>query len=235
MKKKALFAVLCVQFLCVSAIFCQTAVIREISGTVELKQAEQTSFVQAKVGDEIAQNTIVSTGFRSTALIEVGSTMITVRPLTRLSFAEIRSASGTETINVGLQVGRVKVDVNPPSGTKTSMSVRGPNATASVRGTSFEFDTKNLSVESGIVAFRGNRGSVMLIPSGSSSDITSNDTAEDPIKTDALDLVPKTTVSVIFGGNDESSSDSFNNSSNSLPSDLLADTPVDVIITLNFD
>ncbi len=128
MKKTVLCLVLCVQFLCSAAVFAQTAVIKELSGTVELKQAGQTDFVPAKVGDEVAQSTIVSTGFRSTALIEVGSSVITVRPLTRLSLAEIASAPGTETINVNLQIGRVKVDVNPPLGTRTSMSIRSDSS-----------------------------------------------------------------------------------------------------------
>ncbi len=189
MKKTVLCLVLCVQFLCSAAVFAQTAVIKELSGTVELKQAGQTDFVPAKVGDEVAQSTIVSTGFKSTALIEAGSSVITVRPLTRLSLAEISSASGTETINVSLQTGRVRVDVNPPLGTRTTMSVRGPNATASVRGTSFEFDTRNLTVESGVVAFQGSRGAVMLVGAGSSSVINNDGKVTDPIETNDFSQV----------------------------------------------
>ncbi len=191
MKKICVFVCL---LLCAAAVFGQNAVIRELSGTVELKHAGQTVFTAAKIGDEVAQSTVVSTGFRSTALIEVGSSVITVRPLTRLSLAEIASAPGTETINVNLQIGRVKVDVNPPLGTRTSMSVRGPNATASVRGTSFEFDTKNLTVESGVVAFQGNAGGVMLVGAGSTSNISTDGKAADPIEMDARGLFPNDVV-----------------------------------------
>ncbi len=190
MKKTVFCLILCVQVLCSAAVFAQTAVIKELSGTVELKQAGQTAFVPAKIGDEVAQSTIVSTGFKSTALIEAGSSVITVRPLTRLSLAEISSASGTETINVSLQTGRVRVDVNPPLGTRTTMSVRGPNATASVRGTSFEFDTRNLTVESGVVAFQGSKGGVMLVGAGSTSTISNDGKTADPIETDVLALTP---------------------------------------------
>jgi hypothetical protein len=144
----------------------QSGVIRELTGEVELKPAGTTAFVAARAGDEVAPNTIVSTGFKSTAVIAVGSSVITVRPLTRLSLAEIQSSSGTETTNDSLQTGRVRVDVNPPAGTKADFTVQGPTATASVRGTSFEFDTVNLAVSEGRVAFSGASGLVTMVNAG---------------------------------------------------------------------
>ena len=168
----------------------RSGTIRELSGTVELKQAGQIRFVPAKTGDAVAQDTIISTGLKSTALIAVGSTIITVRPLTRLSLSEISSAAGTETINVNLQAGRVRVDVNPPAGTRASMSVQSPNATASVRGTSFDFDTKVVRVTEGTVAFKANRGKVMLVNAGDTSQIAEREKALDPIETKAAELQP---------------------------------------------
>jgi len=137
-------------------LFAQNGVIKELSGTVELKPAGTSDFIPAKAGDPVAKDTIVSTGFKSSALIQMGSSLITARPLTRLSLAELSSSGGTEVINVSLQTGRVRVDVDPPAGTRTSMAVRGPSATASVRGTSFEFDTYSLNVLKGKVAFYPN-------------------------------------------------------------------------------
>ena len=55
----------------------------------------------------LSEDTIISTGFKSSALIRAGSSVITVRPLTRLALAEIISAAGTENINVNLQAGRI--------------------------------------------------------------------------------------------------------------------------------
>ena len=127
-------------------LFAQSGTIREISGTVELKHAGTSDFVAASIGDRVNQDTVISTGFRSTALVEVGSTVIAVRPLTKLSLTEISSSGGAENLNVSLQTGRVRVDVNPPAGTRASMTVSGPSATASVRGTSFSFDGRNVSV-----------------------------------------------------------------------------------------
>jgi hypothetical protein len=146
-------------------------VIRELTGDVEIKSAGKSAFVTARAGDKVAQDTIISTGFKSTAVIEVGSSVITVRPLTRLSLSEIQSSSGTETTSVGLQTGRVRVDVKPPAGTKANFTVQGPNATASVRGTSFEFDTVKIAVNEGTVAFSGTSGPKSLVKAGGSLSI----------------------------------------------------------------
>ena len=156
--------------------FAQTSgagVIREISGTVELKAPGAANFVAANIGDQVNQETVISTGFRSTALVELGgSTVIAVRPLTRLTLTEITAAEGTETLNVNLQAGRVRVDVHPPAGTRASMSVSSPQATASVRGTTFWFDGANVSVGDGAVDFSGTSGNIpMPVSAGSVSSV----------------------------------------------------------------
>jgi len=163
-------------------VFAQKGTIRELSGTVELKNPGAANYVSAKIGDMVNQETVVSTGFKSTTLIQVGSALLTVRPLTRLTLTEINASSGAETLNVNLHAGRVRVDVNPPVGSKTSMSVSSPSATASVRGTSFEFDTRNLYVNHGTVSFKGNRGAGMLVSTGSSSLIKADGKAENPFE-----------------------------------------------------
>ena len=188
MKKQLFFFLLLAGgFLCV---FAQEAnqksgTIREFTGEVELKRAGASAFVPAKPGDAIAADTIVSTGFKSAAIIEVGNSTIAIRPLTRLSLAEIHSTSDTETLNVNLQTGRVKVDVKPSAGARINCTVQSPSSTASVRGTSFEFDTCNLTVSEGSVAFRGNRGMEVLIPAGMTSSVDYDNKAVDPIGSSA--------------------------------------------------
>jgi hypothetical protein len=179
MKKKMLFLLLLV--FAVLHVFAQTGVIREFSGEVELKRSGASSFVKAKQGDAVAEDTIVSTGFKSIAVIEVGNSTIAVKALTRLTLSEIRSAQDIETLNLRLQTGRVKVDVKPPAGAKANCTVQSPMATASVRGTSFEFDTCNLKVNEGSVAFRGNRGIGIIIPAGMASSVGVDGKAADPL------------------------------------------------------
>jgi len=163
------------------SVFAQNGVMKELTGTVELKTAGSATFVAAKAGDIVNQDTVVSTGFKSTALIEVGNTTLTVRPLTRLTLTEIKATSESETVNVSLQAGRVRVDVNPPAGAKASLGIASPTATASVRGTSFEFDTRNLYVISGNVVFGGVRGESTVITAGYNSTTDQKGSAVNPL------------------------------------------------------
>jgi len=69
----------------------QTGIVRKVTGKVQLKTAGSSNFVKAKVGDEVMQNTIVSTGLKSTVIIAVGDTVFTIGPVNVLSLAEIQS------------------------------------------------------------------------------------------------------------------------------------------------
>ena len=176
--------------LCAAQVFAQNGVINEFTGTVELKHAGQADFIPAKSGDTVKKDTVISTGFKSTALVSVGNTVLTVRPLTRLTLAEISASADSETLNINLQTGRVRVDVKPPAGTKASTTVSSPTVTASVRGTSFEFDTKKLNVLEGTVAFAGKQGGPMMVSAGSTSEVRDNGRVADPIETYAAELLP---------------------------------------------
>jgi hypothetical protein len=129
------------------------ALIREMTGTVELKIGGSADWVPAKVGDRIVKDTIISTGFKSAAILALGNSTITVRSLTSLSLAELINRNETETININLNTGRIRADINPPSGGKSSVTVQTPVATASVRGTTFEMNTANIHVLKGAVNY----------------------------------------------------------------------------------
>jgi hypothetical protein len=151
--------------------FAQSGRITELAGTVELKPAGAAAFTAAKDGDPVERSTIVSTGFKSSAVIEVGSATIIVRPLTRLSLEEIAVREDTETVRMNLRAGRVRVDVNPPSGAKADFTVVSPTATASVRGTGFEMGTRSVQVNEGVVAYQGSRGAPALVYAGSENSV----------------------------------------------------------------
>jgi hypothetical protein len=182
-----------------ASLFAESGIIRELSGDVQLKPAGSSAFVPAQSGGEVAQNTVVSTGFKSTAIIAVGSSTIVVQPLTRLSLADIQTSAGAEKINMNLQSGRVKVDVKPPAGARADFSVQSPSATASVRGTSFEFDTRSLKVSEGTVSFAGRDGIVMLVPAGAESFVGSDGYAADPNDIIAESLQPAPPVGTDSG------------------------------------
>lgn len=138
-----------------SVLFAQEAIIRDISGTVEVKAPNAAEWQPAVQGQSIARKAVVSTGFKSTAVLAVGNSIISVQPLTRLTVEEIQESAGEERVNLNLQTGRIRADVKPPAGGRTEFTVKSPSATASVRGTSFEFDGINLQVDEGRVHFTG--------------------------------------------------------------------------------
>lgn len=137
-------------FFCALGIFAQTATVTEIAGKVEYQVAGK-EWRPARVGDILSKGTLISTGFKSTAVLKIANTMLTVKPVTRLSLEEIvKTQDGTQT-QVFLVSGRVAADVTPQKDQKTDFKVSSPTATASVRGTSFEFDGVNIIVERGKV------------------------------------------------------------------------------------
>ena len=139
------------------------AVIRELNGTVELQRKDSEEWEKAVQGQIIIPDTIISTGFKSNVIISVGESIISVRPLTRLSFREIRNIAGTETISVSLQAGRVQADVTQPSGTQSSFSIQSPSVTASTRGTVFEMSVYELVVLEGTVEYLSGSAAPVLV------------------------------------------------------------------------
>jgi len=174
--------------------FAQSGIMKELSGTVELKLSGAREFVAAQAGDRISQDAVISTGFKSSALVEVGSVVLTVRPLTCLTLKEISSSENSENLNINLRTGRVRVELTPPAGTKASMSVSSPIATASVRGTRFDFDTRNIYVERGAVAFKGSRGGLTLVNAGFRGRLDNSDKVYNPVDTMDSGLRPRVPV-----------------------------------------
>jgi hypothetical protein len=181
----------------------ETAFFREAHGTVETKAAGSTLWVKAVAGDRIENSTIISTGFRSSAVVVLGDSVVTVRPVTRLSLEEIIRNQNGERVNLYLQTGRVRADVNPPVGGKTEFTVRSPTATASVRGTSFEFDTEQLRVDEGRVQYTHTNGRETPVAAGGMSYVDeANNTVISPFEAAAERLTPASPVGSGSGSGD---------------------------------
>jgi hypothetical protein len=142
----------------------QTARIREISGTVEIKRPGAPDWEAAKAGQALDTAALISTGFKSTALVDVGNSTVLVRPLTRLSLEEL--AGTGERVALNLRAGRIRAEVKPPAGGKVDFTIRSPSVTASVRGTVFDFDGVRLRVEEGRVYLAGENAAGAYISTG---------------------------------------------------------------------
>ena len=191
MKKLLFVTIFVLTGLYVSA---QDAFIDQLTGTVEIKHPKETSFKTASKGDKLFKDTIISTSFKSYAIIKIGGTTITVRPLTSLTLAEIQKSEETETLNVNLQSGRVRVEVKPAAGTKNLTTVSSPSSTASVRGTVFEFDTNNLYVKEGTVSFVGSNGQNVYVSAGGSSQVDHTGQVSAPRDERSANLMPPSPV-----------------------------------------
>jgi hypothetical protein len=147
----------------------QEANIREIAGTVEVKPPGAAEWRAARMGERISKDTMISTGFRSTAFIDLGNSTLLVRPLTRLSLEDLQNVQNNESVALYLESGRVRVEAKHPLNGQMSFSVQSPMVTASTRGTIFDFDGVNLNVDEGRIYFTGGDGVGVYVGAGHQS------------------------------------------------------------------
>jgi hypothetical protein len=146
----------------------------EVTGIVEIKEVNSSGWKRAAPGDPIGRNTVISTGLKSSAVITVGSSRLEVRPLTMLTLEEFNRRGSTEETALYLRTGRVRALVTPPTGQNIDFTVRSPIVTASVRGTSFEFDGLQLRVENGRVLLAGAGGQKVYVAQAQRSYVDEN-------------------------------------------------------------
>lgn len=133
-----------------SPVIAQSASISQLRGKVEIKLPGM-GWTIPRENQEIPANTLVSTGINATARLQIGNSSIVLQPLTRLSLEEIQVQAGQEATRINLNTGRVSAQVRSTAGREVSFEVRSPVATASVRGTDFDFDGVRLQVSQGSV------------------------------------------------------------------------------------
>ncbi|MDR2096159.1 MAG: FecR family protein [Treponema sp.] len=173
--KQLVFLSVCVTTLCLtlSTLCAEEIVTRidEITGKVEVKTANSASWIAAQKGMTLKKDDQVSTSFKSSAVLTIGRSKVTVRALTRLSVEEISRGGGQEQVKLSMPAGTIRAEVKAPEGGKIEFSVRSPSATASVRGTEFSLDTKKLTVIEGAVALVNNSGKTTQVNAGRSATV----------------------------------------------------------------
>jgi hypothetical protein len=150
---KMIFAFMLI-FLAATMLSAQSqAVIRQMTGKVELQAAPQQAWVPAKIGIAVPLGTTISTGFNSTAVLDLGASVVQVNPLTRTRIDELVQKQGVVRTDLFLRVGKVKAEVKSVQGLTQDFKVKSPVSTAAVRGTGFEYDGYELYVFEGLVTF----------------------------------------------------------------------------------
>ena len=114
----------------------EVAIVNSVVGKVEIHLNE--NWVQIKNGDILTPGTVISTGFRSSAVLYIGKSLIEVRALTRLTIEEIVEQNQNYNTTMFLDAGNIKADIKKSDNKRVGFKVRTSVATASVRGTSGE-------------------------------------------------------------------------------------------------
>jgi hypothetical protein len=129
-----------------------------VTGKVEIQNPGEQTWQAATAGMEVPIRATISTGFGGRAVLQVGSTTLTVRPLTRLRIDELSTQNNVNRTNLAMPVGRIRVEVKSSAGTKNDFTVRSALSTAAVRGTGFDTDGARISVFESTVAFSSQSG-----------------------------------------------------------------------------
>ncbi len=127
-----------------------------VEGKVE-QQVANGSWKPLKQGDIIASGTMISTGFRSNATVKLGSSILTIKPLTRMTLVELAEKEDVVDTELFIEVGNVRAEVNSHNNKRNGFTVKSPVATASVRGTVFEAGER-IVVQQGSVQVRARAG-----------------------------------------------------------------------------
>jgi len=135
-----------------------------LSGKVEY--ANGTNWEAAQEGLILNKGSTISTGFRSTAVLQIGSAKVTVKALSRLTVQELAEQAGLISADIFLQVGRVNADVAKVPEKTLNYQFKSPIATASVRGTELDFDGVTLKVIHGSVDYISPKGQRNLVNGG---------------------------------------------------------------------
>jgi hypothetical protein len=161
------FAILLILLLLLAAsAFAQlNTVVKAVTGKVEVK-APLMGWEPATVGMVVPQGSLISTGFKSTAQLEMGSSEVFVKQLTRMSVEELVMKEGTQATGLNLRVGRVSAQVKSTADLKHDFKLRSPVSTAAVRGTEFEYDGWRLTVDEGEVVLIDPLGRERLVIQG---------------------------------------------------------------------
>jgi hypothetical protein len=139
-RNQALVIVLLIVVLAAGTAFSQdTAVVRRIVGKVEI-QPPGEAWIPAEVGMELPLRATISTGFNSQTVLEIGSSVLTLRALTRIRIDELQVRDNVAVTGLSMPVGRITAEVRSTEGLSTDFRVRSPVSTAAVRGTGFDND-----------------------------------------------------------------------------------------------
>ncbi|MCQ2613546.1 MAG: FecR domain-containing protein [Treponemataceae bacterium] len=145
--KKIIALCACILVLASSA-FALTGKIVSVSGKVEVQNGSRWMALSA--GDELDAGAVISTGFKSEAILKIGESVITVKALTRLTLETLYEQNGDNASSVYLDAGSINASVRSEEDKRVSFKVKTPAVTASVRGTDGDITVNKVVGTSGV-------------------------------------------------------------------------------------
>lgn len=106
------------------------------------------------------------------AVIELDSSEIIIKQLTRMSIDKLLRKNNTVKTNLNLKLGRIKADVKTSKGLRHDFTIRTPVSTAAVRGTKFDAGVGTLEVESGTITYTNKLGQKVTLKEGNKSSVS---------------------------------------------------------------
>ena len=120
-----------------SALFGIEARVVSVTGKVQVQRG--AAWIDLKPNDIIRKGEVIQTGFKSEAQLSITSSnqnsKLTVASLSRLTIEQLVEGAGADKTSVYVTTGSVKSEIKKTEDRRASYTVRGPVATASVRGT----------------------------------------------------------------------------------------------------
>jgi hypothetical protein len=168
------FLLVSFMMLAVLGLFAQErAFIRDFSGKVEV-QPPGKGWEPAARNLLVQPGATISTGFNSYATIDLGSSKVDVKPLTRMTLAELTKKEGQINTSLNLRVGRVRAEVQKTEGLQHNFSLKSPVSTAAVRGTKLDFNPIRVRVIEGLIAYSNAVGQSRSVAGGEESSVKGN-------------------------------------------------------------
>lgn len=161
--KKAL-SVLILLFAAVS-VFALNAKVLDVVGKVEVQNAAG-GWDAVTPGTMLDPGAVLSTGFKSEAVLSIDETTLTVKALTRLTVEKLYEQEGNKSSSFYLDAGALSADVKSADNKKVSFTVKTPAVTASVRGTAGDLTVNTLVGTSGTWLLRPPEPKVIVMDRG---------------------------------------------------------------------
>jgi hypothetical protein len=144
-----------------------SAEFKSITGTVEIKPSGGnwtlvSSALDTSVLEPLKDGTTISTGFQSGARIEIGSSILELESLTRISFIRLTENDGYEHIEMSITYGRVRGELTPLPGDLCMYKIHSGESSIQISSGIFEADAMNVKVYRGIAVFTGNNNASRL-------------------------------------------------------------------------